>query len=425
MVAVVVVIGAVLATQGPDDAGPPAPAATAATATALDVGPVPDALVVGDEVRLTATLRDSAGAALATPSAAWTSSDDAVASVADGLVRARQAGRATITARSGGLAASVAVDVAPRGDTAPPAGPAAASVRVTPAAIALSVGDTRTLEAVAHDAAGRPLGGRATRWTARDPAVAGVSRDGVVTGRAAGRTEIVATIGGQRGLATVTVGEAAEVAEVVGSVTVAPDRLDLETGQRAQLAATVTGTRGSPLTGRSVTWQSTNPAVTSVSGEGRVTAVAAGVAIVSATVDGRTAQAAVTVRAPAPAVTDEEAGRLIRRWIEGFATGLDAAIRARDLAAVRRAYGAPMPAADVAEWQQRLGLDARWQARFARTYPPRRVGTTWVSDFEVTITVESAGRRQQSDQRFFAVFEPAPGAGLAVTSLEMRLADER
>jgi hypothetical protein len=174
-----------------------------------------------------------------------------------------------------------------------------------------------------------------------------------------------------------------------------------------------------------VTWQSTNAAVASVNGDGRVTAMAAGVAVVSATVDGRTAQAAVTVRAPAPAVTDEEAGRLIRRWIEGFATGLDAAIRARDLAAVRRAYGAPMPAADVAEWQQRLGLDARWQARFARTYPPRRVGTTWVSDFEVTITVESAGRRQQSDQRFFAVFEPAPGAGLAVTSLEMRLADER
>jgi hypothetical protein len=131
----------------------------------------------------------------------------------------------------------------------------------------------------------------------------------------------------------------------------------------------------------------------------------------------------VTVRAAAPPLSDEDAGRLARQWVEGFAGRLDAAIRARDLAAVRRAYEAPMPAADAAEWQQRLALDARWQARFARTYPPRRVGTTWVSDFEVTIIVESAGRRQQSDQRFFAVFEPAPGVAFAITSLEMRLAE--
>jgi len=214
-----------------------------------------------------------------------------------------------------------------------------------------------------------------------------------------------------------------DTVEAVGSVTVTPDRLDLEAGQSATLAATVSGTRGSRLADRPVSWQSTNPAVATVGADGRVTGVSAGVAIVSAAADGRAAPAAVTVRAPAPALTDEDAGRRIRDWIERFASGLDAAIRARDLAAVRRAYGAPMPSADVAEWQERLGLDARWQAAFARTYTPRRVGTTWVSDFEITITVESAGRRQQNDQRFFAVFEPGAGGGITVTSLEMRLAE--
>jgi len=151
--------------------------------------------------------------------------------------------------------------------------------------------------------------------------------------------------------------------------------------------------------------------------------VAPGVAIISAAADGRTAQTAVTVHASAPALTDEAAGQLIRRWIGQFATDLDAAVRARDLTAVRRAYGAPMGAADVTEWQQRLGLDARWQVQFARTYPPRRVGNTWVSDFELTITVEASGRQQQNDQRFFAVFEPAPDGGIAISSLEMRLAE--
>ena len=418
IVAVAAVIGTVLVTRGRDEPGAPEPVVMTTTAASLDVAPVPEALVVGDEVRLTATLRDSAGVDLATPEAAWTSSDDAVASVADGLVRARGAGRATITARSGGLAASVAVEVAARDDPNPSPG-RVATVRVTPAAVTLAVGDTRTLDVVALDAAGRPLAGRAARWTVRDDAVARVSPNGVVTARAAGSTEIVATIDGRRGSAGVTV---AEAAEAVGSVTVAPDRLDLEAGRSATLAATVTGTRGSRLD-RSVTWQSANPAVASVSNDGRVTAVAAGVAIVSASVDGRTAQTAVTVRAAAAPITDEEAGRLIRQWIEGFATRLDAAVRARDFAAVRRAYEAPMPSADVTEWQQRLGLDARWETRFARTYPPRRVGTTWVSDFELTIAVEASGRRQQSDQRFFAVFEPAPGGGMAVTSVEMRLAE--
>ncbi len=46
-----------------------------------------------------------------------------------------------------------------------------------------------------------------------------------------------------------------------------------------------------------------------------------------------------------------------------------------------------------------------------------------MSDFELEIEVETAGRTNSGPQRFLAVFEPQDGR-LAVTSLEMRLSEE-
>jgi serine/threonine-protein kinase len=415
VLAVAATIGTVMLTGRSEDASPPA--ATLPAAATLDLPPVTDPLLVNDEVQLTATLRDSAGEALATPTVRWTSGDAAVATVTDGMVHAHAPGRTTITARSDGLAATVAVEV-----VAPPpdAGPSVARIRVSPDAVTLTVGATRRLEAVALDAAGAPVEGHALRWTTGNPAVAAISRDGVVTARGGGTTTVTAAAGGRRGAATVTVGGAVEA---VASVVVTPDRLELEVGHTALLSAIVTGTAGSRLT-RAATWTSTDTDVAAVSGDGRVTARAAGVAIVTATVDGRPAPAAVTVREGVPVVSDADAARLIRQWAEGFATRLDQAIRARDLTAVRRAYQTDLAAGDQAEWQRRLALDARWQARLARTYPARRVGGTWVSDFEITIVVEASGRRQETDQRFLAVFALGAGGGIEVTSLEMRLADQ-
>jgi serine/threonine-protein kinase len=333
------------------------------------------------------------------------------------------AGTPTDTLQAHETTGEQAAPPSPRTDSQPAPAPVAASVRVTPATITLAAGETRTLDAVALDAAGRPIAGRA-RWTTGNTAIATVSADGIVTGGGAGTTEVVAVIGSRRASATVTVTAAVETAEGVASVTLSPEQLDLTAGQGATLAATVTGTRGSRLADRAVTWRSSNTAVAAVSGDGRVTAVAPGVAIVSATADGRAAQAAVTVRAATPAISDADAGRLIRQWIDRFATRLDAAIRQGDLAAVRRAYEAPMGGADTAEWQQRLAVaGANWQARLARAYDPRRVGSTWLGDFELTIVVQASGQRRQVDQRFSAVFEPGADGRLTVTSLVMLLAD--
>ncbi|WP_259302239.1 Ig-like domain-containing protein, partial [Bifidobacterium pseudolongum] len=69
----------------------------------------------------------------------------------------------------------------------------------------------------------------------------------------------------------------------VQSVSVSPSRLELQRGGSGQLAATVAP---SNATDRAVSWRSSNPAVASVDANGRVTALAAGVASVTATAGG-------------------------------------------------------------------------------------------------------------------------------------------
>jgi uncharacterized protein YjdB len=85
----------------------------------------------------------------------------------------------------------------------------------------------------------------------------------------------------------------------VASVAVSPASLSIVAGSTGQLTATPADASGNPLSGRTVTWQ-TNPAsVATVSASGMVTAVAAGAATISATSEGKSGTAAVTV-APVP-----------------------------------------------------------------------------------------------------------------------------
>lgn len=79
------------------------------------VSPATDSLSVGQTVQLAAAARTSSGAPVPDSAFAWRSSDPAVASVnRKGLVTARAAGVAVITARAGGLAGRAKIVVIPR-----------------------------------------------------------------------------------------------------------------------------------------------------------------------------------------------------------------------------------------------------------------------------------------------------------------------
>ncbi|WP_242336198.1 MULTISPECIES: Ig-like domain-containing protein [unclassified Anaeromyxobacter] len=86
----------------------------------------------------------------------------------------------------------------------------------------------------------------------------------------------------------------------VGSVTVTPGELTLVVGASQQLTTSVRDEAGNPLTGRAITWSSTEPAVATVSDAGNVTAVGAGSATITASSEGKSGSATVTVSVALP-----------------------------------------------------------------------------------------------------------------------------
>src|SRR5207302_4886047 len=248
----------------------------------VTVSPATASLQVGQTVQLTGTPKDASGGVLSGRVVTWASSNPAAATVSpNGLVAGVAVGAATITATSEGQngTSSVTVAVIP-----------VAAVSVSPGSATVVAGNTVQLTATPKDASGGALSGRVVTWASSNPAAATVSGSGLVTGVAAGAATVTATSEGQSGTAAITVSSVA-----VASVTVSPATASLQGGQTAQLTATPKDASGAALTGRVVTWASSNPAAATVSGSGLVTGVAAGAATVTATSEGKSGTAAITV----------------------------------------------------------------------------------------------------------------------------------
>jgi len=127
-------------------------------------------------------------------------------------------------------------------------------------------------------------------WTSSNPAVATVSSSGMVTAVGNGTATITGASSGKTATATVT------VAQMTASINVMPATSSLTAaGATSQLAAQATDANGRPINGKTYTWASDAAGVATVSGSGLATAVANGVAHVTAVTDGKTGSAIVTV----------------------------------------------------------------------------------------------------------------------------------
>ena len=163
-----------------------------------------------------------------------------------------------------------------------------ASVAVSPTTASVAAGATTTLTATVKDAAGNALSGQTVTWTSSDTGVATVS-GGVVTGKAGGSATITATSGGKSGTAVVT------VTVSVASVVVTPASKTMTYGDTTSFAATVRDGTGATILGRTVTWTSSDTTIATVNTAGVVTGQGAGSATISATSDGKTGTATITV----------------------------------------------------------------------------------------------------------------------------------
>ena len=202
-----------------------------------------------------------------------------------------------------------------------------ASVFVTPTNISLLVGDTVTITASESDANGIVLSPRAVTWTSSDTTIALVSTVGLVTARKVGSVTITATSGAAAGTAKIAV--VAALPPSVSSITVSPAPAFVVVKGTQQLTAVVRDSVGNAIPGLTVTWQSNNAAVASVSSTGLVTGVSVGAAVVSASIGGFlgtsniTVQTSITLGPSSVAVSPGSATVGIGRTAQFTATATD------------------------------------------------------------------------------------------------------
>ena len=191
---------------------------------------------------------------------------------------------------------------------------------VTPSRIEIIEGESAVLSAsVSPEAASD----RAVAWSSSDRSVATVDKAGTVHGLRPGTATVTATAEGKSGTCAVTV-----KAKAVNVTDVSLDRteLTLTEGEAETLTATV---KPDNADNRKVTWSSDKTEIATVGGDGRVTAVKAGEAVVTVMTEdgGKTATCKVTVKAKTVSVTEVTLDRTELTLTEGETETLTATVK--------------------------------------------------------------------------------------------------
>ncbi|PHX66227.1 MAG: hypothetical protein CK550_00810 [Gemmatimonadetes bacterium] len=206
------------------------------------------------------------------------------------------------------------------GDKGPTAPASVASVVIAPANTTLLVGQSQQLTASTLAASGAALSGRSVTWSSSNSAVGTVSGTGLLAVTAPGATTITATSEGRVGTATITV-----IPVPVASVVVTPGTTSILVGQTVQLTAAARDSVGGALSGREVTWSSSDVTRATVSGTGLATALTVGPVSISGTTEGKSGTASISVLpVPVASVAIDAPPALIR---VGQAVQLSAAAR--------------------------------------------------------------------------------------------------
>jgi len=177
---------------------------------------------------------------------------------------------------------------------------------VSPKNVTLQPNQTEDFVAVGLTATGDSADVSVT-WTATGGSVTGSSNGKLHYGHyqndRCGSFQVVATSnpGNMSDNANVTV---TGCTVAVASVSVTPPSATVLAGQSVQLTATPKDANGNALSGRTVTWSSSNPSVAVADVNGKVTGVAPGSATITATSEGKSGTATITVtNVPVASVT--------------------------------------------------------------------------------------------------------------------------
>ena len=246
----------------------------------------------------------------------WSSSDRSVATVDKvGTLHGLKPGTATVTATAEGKSGTCAMTVKAKAVSV-------TEVTLDRTELTLTEGETETLTAtVKPDNADN----RKVAWSSDKTEVATVDGAGKVTAVKAGEAVVTVTTedGGKTATCKVTVkAKAVNVTEV----TLDKTELTLTEGETETLTATV---KPDNADNKKVTWSSDKTDVATVGGDGRVTAVKAGEAVITVTTEdgGKTATCKVTVKAKAVSVTEVALDKTELTLTEGETETLTATVR--------------------------------------------------------------------------------------------------
>ena len=228
------------------------------------------ATALGDTVHYAATVTDKNGSILVGARPTWTTGDSSVATVLqDGSVIARGPGRTMVSVVVGKLVTHSTVVVRQK----------VASVEVGRATsdslIVLAEGTDLQLRARALDSRDHPINDLQATWHIEDNSVASLDSTGLLSGKSAGRSTIVAKVEGVIGKAGVSVvTPASAIALVAGT-----NQRTLAGRQLAQaIVVRATNRRGGPASGKRVTFKvgegegSVDPATAVTDADGRARA---------------------------------------------------------------------------------------------------------------------------------------------------------
>ncbi|MCU1677288.1 MAG: Ig domain protein group 2 domain protein, partial [Frankiales bacterium] len=211
-------------------------------------------------------------------------------------------GSATITGRAIGLSQVMLAVDGHGGSTHVKVVPKpVARISVAPASVAIVAGQNVQLVTTTTDVTGAVLTGRTIAWSSSDANIATVNSVGLVTAVAAGRADVTADVQGVKAVVAVTVTAVPSTPSApapVASVSVSLNAPTIVVGQSTQANAVLKDGTSAVLTGRVVTWTSSDPLVATVTATGYVSAVKAGSSTISASAEGKSGFAVVTTTAP-------------------------------------------------------------------------------------------------------------------------------
>lgn len=256
---------------------PPAPVARV-------ILPARDTAFLGEMLRVLPAIRDAEGRGLRDRAIVFETLDSSVATVdSAGLITPHLEGETTIRATSEGVTAEMGLLVAP-------ARIAALAFRAP--SIELLAGDTATTLPELTDRLGHRVE-RGVAWASSAPAVAIVDSAGRVTAIGHGQALISAAIDGVSGSYRVAVLDLVRPSTVV----LRPATVVLLPGAEGRVWVNAADSAGRPLPSARMVFSSSDASVATVSADGVVRARAPGSALVTATVNGRSATTTVRVDA--------------------------------------------------------------------------------------------------------------------------------